>query len=34
MADSNGNTHGYVHDKERYLARLKRIEGRARASTG
>ena len=30
MADSNGNTHGYVHDKERYLARLKRIEGQAR----
>ncbi|MCB0871442.1 MAG: metal-sensitive transcriptional regulator [Solirubrobacterales bacterium] len=22
--------HGYIHDKERYLARLKRIEGQAR----
>jgi DNA-binding FrmR family transcriptional regulator len=22
--------HGYMHDKERYLARLKRIEGQAR----
>ncbi|MCB0857164.1 MAG: metal-sensitive transcriptional regulator [Solirubrobacterales bacterium] len=22
--------HGYIHDKEKYLARLKRIEGQAR----
>lgn len=26
----NGHTHGYIHDKDRYLARLKRIEGQAR----
>jgi DNA-binding FrmR family transcriptional regulator len=24
------STHGYIHDKDRYLARLKRIEGQAR----
>ena len=29
MSD-NGHTHGYIHDKDRYLARLKRIEGQAR----
>ena len=26
----NGHTHGYIHEKDRYLARLKRIEGQAR----
>lgn len=26
--------HGYVSDKARYLARLKRIEGQPAASTG
>ncbi|HRV61173.1 MAG: metal-sensitive transcriptional regulator [Solirubrobacterales bacterium] len=30
MSDSTPQTHGYIHDKERYLARLKRIEGQAR----
>lgn len=25
-----GHQHGYLHDKEKYLARLKRIEGQAR----
>lgn len=30
MATSEEHTHGYLHDKERYLARLKRIEGQAR----
>lgn len=24
------HSHGYLHDKDRYLARLKRIEGQAR----
>ncbi|MBD8042290.1 metal-sensitive transcriptional regulator [Arthrobacter sp. Sa2BUA2] len=27
---SGGTAHGYISDKERYLARLKRIEGQAR----
>ena len=30
MPEENGPAHGYLHDKERYLARLKRIEGQAR----
>lgn len=30
MADDETHTHGYLHDKDRYLARLKRIEGQAR----
>ncbi|MDQ5893765.1 MAG: CsoR family transcriptional regulator, copper-sensing transcriptional repressor [Actinomycetota bacterium] len=30
MTASEEHTHGYLHDKERYLARLKRIEGQAR----
>ncbi len=30
MADQAEHEHGYLHDKERYLARLKRIEGQAR----
>jgi DNA-binding FrmR family transcriptional regulator len=30
MATSEAHTHGYLHDKDRYLARLKRIEGQAR----
>ncbi len=30
MADNATHEHGYLHDKERYLARLKRIEGQAR----
>lgn len=28
--DVHGHQHGYMSDKERYLARLKRIEGQAR----
>ena len=27
---SGGTAHGYISDKDRYLARLKRIEGQAR----
>ena len=27
---SDGTAHGYISDKDRYLARLKRIEGQAR----
>ncbi|UPO76728.1 MULTISPECIES: metal-sensitive transcriptional regulator [Arthrobacter] len=27
---SSGTAHGYISDKDRYLARLKRIEGQAR----
>jgi len=30
MATSEHHEHGYLHDKDRYLARLKRIEGQAR----
>ena len=30
MASNEHHEHGYLHDKERYLARLKRIEGQAR----
>lgn len=30
MADDHRHEHGYIHDKDRYLARLKRIEGQAR----
>lgn len=30
MADSDKHEHGYLQDKERYLARMKRIEGQAR----
>jgi len=30
MAAEEHSQHGYMHDKERYLARLKRIEGQAR----
>ena len=29
-ADTCHTTHGYINDKDRYLARLKRIEGQAR----
>lgn len=29
MSDSHAN-HGYISDKDKYLARLKRIEGQAR----
>jgi CsoR family transcriptional regulator, copper-sensing transcriptional repressor len=29
-AMGSGPTHGYIGDKERYLARLKRIEGQVR----
>jgi len=28
--DGQAHTHGYLHDKDRYLARMKRIEGQAR----
>ena len=30
MAETETHTHGYIHDKERFLARMKRIEGQAR----
>ncbi len=30
MAENGHHGHGYLDDKERYLARLKRIEGQAR----
>ncbi len=32
MPENEGHTHthGYLHDKDRYLARMKRIEGQAR----
>lgn len=30
MATEEQHEHGYIHDKDRYLARLKRIEGQAR----
>lgn len=30
MAEGETHTHGYLHDKERFLARMKRIEGQAR----
>lgn len=30
MATDPQHEHGYIHDKDRYLARLKRIEGQAR----
>jgi DNA-binding FrmR family transcriptional regulator len=30
MTKDEHSEHGYMHDKERYLARLKRIEGQAR----
>ncbi|MBD7956813.1 metal-sensitive transcriptional regulator [Microbacterium sp. Sa4CUA7] len=28
--DAHGHTHGYITDKDKYLNRLKRIEGQAR----
>src|SRR5690606_35910353 len=30
MAETETHTHGYLHDKERFLARVRRIEGQAR----
>ena len=30
LAEPTGVHHGYISDKSRYLARLKRIEGQAR----
>jgi len=30
MSTSSESVHGYIGDKEKYLARLKRIEGQAR----
>ena len=30
MPDKSEHTHGYIHEKDRYLTRLKRIEGQAR----
>jgi len=30
MTNSTTDSHGYINDKDRYLARLKRIEGQAR----
>lgn len=30
MGSEETTEHGYIHDKERYLARVKRIEGQAR----
>ena len=30
MTETIGPKHGYINDKNRYLARLKRIEGQAR----
>ena len=30
LAEPTGAHHGYISDKSRYLARLKRIEGQAR----
>lgn len=30
MPEHDHHTHGYIHDKDRYLARMKRIEGQAR----
>lgn len=29
-ADTKSANHGYINDKDRYLARMKRIEGQAR----
>ncbi len=28
--ENSDHQHGYIHDKQKYLARLKRIEGQAR----
>ena len=30
MSNSECHTHGYIEEKQRYLARLKRIEGQTR----
>lgn len=30
MSTHSENSHGYISDKDRYLARMKRIEGQAR----
>jgi len=30
MAEEKEHVHGYLHEKDRYLARMKRIEGQAR----
>ncbi len=30
VPENEDHTHGYIHDKDRYLTRMKRIEGQAR----